>query len=527
MHLQIKLPERWCKPGICSVILLAAIAISAKFASRRDGVIETRPEQVVAAVPITPPPETIERHPPSAEMLALGRALFLREWRPNDPRGHSGDGLGPVFNESSCVACHKQGGAGGAGPADKNVDIISVTTPVAAADRVRRGQLASIHPSFRTGNSAVLYRFGTEPAFANWWFAIAGRTVEPGAEFNGSNKLHGTESRNAFDTKVNTAEASRQSARAILSSTADATATAAAPDPGVTYLRVRGGPSGRRIDALVAGFHLVSSQRNSTALFGAGMIDGIPDAAIERAAHEQFPDYPQVHGRVSRGSNGRVGKFGWKAQVTSLQEFTLSACAIELGLDVPGHAQAVIPFRPDYRAPGLDMTGDECDALVAFVGSLPAPTRAKFDFAEHEALVGEGGRLFAKVGCTACHSPKLGEVAGIYSDLLLHDMGGELNGDGSYSLSAQSADDGAEPQGGNHSITGARSSEWRTPPLWGVNDSSPYLHDGRAPTLESAIIFHGGEASASRQRFDGLSQVERLKLVRFLESLVAPSQTRD
>src|SRR5262249_54824392 len=57
--------------------------------------------------------------------LALGRELFLREWVPNDPRSHGGDGLGPVFNDSSCVACHNQGGPGGGGPASKNVDLLS------------------------------------------------------------------------------------------------------------------------------------------------------------------------------------------------------------------------------------------------------------------------------------------------------------------------------------------------------------------------------------------------------------------
>ncbi len=439
------------------------------------------------------------------------------------------------------MACHNQGGAGGAGPADKNIDIISIA-PVAAAGRVRQGRLlarnsgtaasddrdevASIHPGFRTAQSAVLYRFGTEPAFADWWSAIAGTTAESAAESNGSHELRGTGSRDASINDTKMADISRLSSRAICNPTPAGAVAGADPGPGVTYLRVRGGPSGRRIDAVVGGFHLVSSQRNSTALFGAGLIDGIPDAAIEHAAQEKFPDYPDVTGRVSRGSDGRAKKFGWKAQVASLQEFTLSACAIELGLNVPGHEQAAVPFRPDYRAAGLDMTGDECDALVAFLGSLPAPTRGKFDFAEYEAFVAEGERLFAKVGCATCHRPKLGEVEGIYSDLLLHEMGTELDGDGSYNLTVRSAGDCAELQGGSSGITVARSSEWRTPPLWGVHDSSPYLHDGRAPTLESAISLHGGEAAASRQRFDRLSRVERRQLISFLESLVAPVQER-
>ncbi len=62
---------------------------------------------------------------PTTEELSLGREIFLREWLPNDPRSHGGDGLGPVFNDTSCVACHNMGGAGGGGPASKNVDIVT------------------------------------------------------------------------------------------------------------------------------------------------------------------------------------------------------------------------------------------------------------------------------------------------------------------------------------------------------------------------------------------------------------------
>src|SRR5438445_13040115 len=80
---------------------------------------------VSSAGPLTAA-EPAEPKTASAEDLALGRKLFLREWLPNDPRSHGGDGLGPVFNDTSCVACHNLGGPGGGGPASKNVDVISV-----------------------------------------------------------------------------------------------------------------------------------------------------------------------------------------------------------------------------------------------------------------------------------------------------------------------------------------------------------------------------------------------------------------
>ncbi len=195
MHRPIKLPGKWRKPGICGVVLLAGIAAATPFVFRQNGGIETRREPVAAAVAVAPLPETSQSQPPSADTLELGRILFLREWRPNDPRSHGGDGLGPVFNESSCVACHHQGGVGGGGPADKNVDIITAA-PISAPGPATRGglrrnsaraagfrddlsEVASIHPAFRTSPSAVLYRFGTEPTFADWWCGIAGSNLQP------------------------------------------------------------------------------------------------------------------------------------------------------------------------------------------------------------------------------------------------------------------------------------------------------------------------------------------------------------
>src|SRR6185312_2268972 len=70
----------------------------------------------------------------------------------------------------------------------------------------------------------------------------------------------------------------------------------------------------------------------------------------------------------------------------------------------------------------------------------------------------------------------------------------------------------------------ATAQEWRTPPLWGVRDSGPYLHDGRATTLEQAVGFHGGQAEESTKKFNALSLPEKQKLVAFLKSLVAPEQ---
>jgi CxxC motif-containing protein (DUF1111 family) len=152
--------------------------------------------------------------------------------------------------------------------------------------------------------------------------------------------------------------------------------------------------------------------------------------------------------------------------------------------------------------------------------------------------LGAGKALFANVGCADCHTPKLGNVEGIYSDLLLHDMGPEMAEEGSYSDGSDDGDDEplapllgpgvtdnrsrpAAPQ----QRRGATRQEWRTPPLWGFRDSGPYLHDGRAQTLEQAVAMHGGQGADSARRFMQLSSKERFQVEAFLKSLIAPTST--
>jgi len=168
------------------------------------------------------------------------------------------------------------------------------------------------------------------------------------------------------------------------------------------------------------------------------------------------------------------------------------------------------------------------------VRSLPRPVERQASGVEEANFLGAGKATFASIGCAGCHAPSVGKVAGIYSDLLLHDMGPEMADSGSY---GESSDDGGDeplvplladgqsvqPQPAQSQPTrGATRQEWRTPPLWGFRDSGPYLHDGRAQTLEQAVAVHGGQGAASAQRFFQLTPRERLQLEAFLKSLVAP-----
>jgi CxxC motif-containing protein (DUF1111 family) len=243
-----------------------------------------------------------------------------------------------------------------------------------------------------------------------------------------------------------------------------------------------------------------------------------------------------VSGRVARLRDGRVGKFGWKAQTASLREFTLQACANELGLEVPGFPQAAPPWKPGYKAPGLDLTAEQCDALVKYLASLPPPGRKSPETEQHAAEIAMGEKLFARTGCAVCHRPKLGDVQGIYSDLLLHDMGPALADSGQYGgspIPGEGPSDGVEPlpiiglsesetRGKKTPKFGAAPREWRTPPLWGLRDSAPYLHDGRAETISAAVALHGGEGDDSAHKFFRLGLRERQQVELFLQSLGVP-----
>jgi CxxC motif-containing protein (DUF1111 family) len=272
---------------------------------------------------------------------------------------------------------------------------------------------------------------------------------------------------------------------------------------------------------------LQTSQRNTSPLFGIGLIDGIPDEAIEAVAERQNSEFPEVTGRIHRLEDGRIGRFGWKAQKASLYDFTMAACAVELGLQVPDHAQSSVPYDPGYEAPGLDLDQEQVDALVAYLRSLPPPVQNDPEDDGARDQIQRGEELFRTAGCAACHVKQLGDVDGLFSDLLLHDLGGELGGTGHYGVEPSVSPQSSEPPGLSDSgepqpPPGPSATEWRTPPLWGCRDSGPYLHDGRAKTLETAIAFHSGEADESRLRFFLMPDGDQQLVIAFLKTLTAP-----
>jgi CxxC motif-containing protein (DUF1111 family) len=392
-----------------------------------------------------------------------GRELFVKVWEPGKRSPAGGDGVGPLYNETSCVACHRLGGVGGGGGNRENVTLLTADAGgggVSETGKTYIGELEDLHFGFRDGTSVVLHRHSTNPADVKRLEEI------------GSFRSIATHDRRCV---------------------------------------------------------LRTSSRNTPALFGAGLIDEVPEEVLIAAQRRQFEDFPEIQGRVSRLPDGRIGRFGWKGQTATLREFVLAACANELGLEAPDHHQARlgVPGRSDPSEVRLDMDQRQCDQLVEFVAGLAPPRLRPIVAGRVEPW---GYSVFEAVGCATCHTPRLGALNGLYSDLLLHDMGDAL-GDvaSSYGVLQSGGDAGDLARDRERArIAGAPAvaREWRTPPLWGVADSAPYLHDGRARTLHDAIRLHGGEAAKAVQRYSKLARADRVALLSFLHSLTAAAKGR-
>ncbi len=204
-----------------------------------------------------------------------------------------------------------------------------------------------------------------------------------------------------------------------------------------------------------------------------------------------------------------IHRFGKKAAAYDLLDQTVRAYNQDMGI--------TSTFDPIDTYSGLSTDPEVLDKtvrdVVAYLQTLKAPVPRD----QNDAQVINGNSIFNQISCAACHIPTLttgfSPIEALsyktfhpYTDLLLHDMGSGL-------------DDG-------YTEGNALTSEWRTPPLWGLGLSPTtqggqyfLMHDGRAGSMEEAILLHGGEAENSKNLFLNLSDMEKADLIRFLESL--------
>lgn len=247
-------------------------------------------------------------------------------------------------------------------------------------------------------------------------------------------------------------------------------------------------------------------------LFGLGLVEAVPQAALDALADPDDLDGDGISGRVGRTADGRPGRFGRKADAATLADFNDGAFRLEMGLttpSVPDEARAggtpPVPAGSD-PAPEPEVDAATVALVTDFVRFLAPPAPAD---AGDDPDVARGRALFGSLGCAGCHVPVLEtgpadspalahQRIALYSDLLLHDMGPAFEGT---------------------CAPGAATTEYRTEPLLGLRYRRVYLHDGRARRVMDAILAHGGEAEAARGRFAALDRLTQETLLRFLGTL--------
>ncbi len=274
------------------------------------------------------------------------------------------------------------------------------------------------------------------------------------------------------------------------------------------------------------------SARVAPQLVGMGLLEAIPESAILAKEDINDANGDGISGRANRvldpAGQTRLGRFGYKAGTTSVKHQIAAAFNSDMGV-----MTSVLPnpdcgsAQTDCGSSGSELSDTHLNNLVKYISTLGVRPQRNLN----DAAVQRGETQFTSIGCVACHTPQqvtsqyhpLGELRSQtikpYTDLLLHDMGADM------------ADNLGEGQ--------ASGAEWRTAPLWGLGLSAcvtggvtnaaqgaqvctpvhSYLHDGRARTIEEAILWHGGEGQAAKNAYQALSASQKQDVLRFLESL--------
>jgi CxxC motif-containing protein (DUF1111 family) len=397
-----------------------------------------------------------------------GNALFNRDWVMAGSSTSGSDGLGPVFNARSCSSCHFRDGRG-APPMTPDESFIGLLFRLSIPGETAEGAPLG-DPNYGTQlNQAAILRVPSEGRAAVTYEEI------PGTYADG----------NAYSLRR----------------------------PLYTFPQLAFGPLANEI---------LVSPRTAPFLIGLGLLEAVDEQTILSRVDPDDADGDGISGRANQAWDVKqqvrtLGRFGWKANVPTLEQQNSGAFNGDIGVTSPLFpSQNCTPVQTEcLTSPsGGDPEADQLkiDRVTFYSRFLAVPARR--DVGDPEVLRGE--QLFRDIGCASCHTTTLVTSADAeaplaaqrihpYTDLLLHDMGDDL-ADGRPDFDA----DGRE---------------WRTPPLWGVgligtvNGHDRLMHDGRARGFAEAVLWHGGEGAESREAFRNLPRDERAALIRFLESL--------
>lgn len=414
----------------------------------------------------------------------IGNGFFRRLWVTAPASTKAADGLGPLFNARACQNCHLKDGRGH--PPAEGEEAVSMFLRLSIPP-----QTDSQRQAIAAGKANVV----PEPTYGGQLqnFAISGHLAE------------GRMTIRYQDVPVALSDGEYASLR----------------QPSYTIADLGYGPLHPQTQI---------SPRVAPPMIGLGLLEAIPEDELVARADPDDKDGDGISGRAKmiwsiEDGKPMLGRFGWKAGTPTVKQQSADAFNGDIGLSNPlftansGDCTAAqqscldAPNGGDAQYGGLEVPANVLDLVTFYSRNLSVPKRR--DAADPEVL--RGKQVFHETGCAACHVPshKTAERADMpeqsaqliwpYTDLLLHDMGDGL-ADG-------------RPEGM------ASGSEWKTPPLWGigltqvVNGHQFLLHDGRARGVLEAILWHGGEAQAARDRVVALPKADRAALVRFVNSL--------
>ena len=395
----------------------------------------------------------------------VGNSVFKANWVEAGASASGLDGLGPLFNARSCSSCHLRDGR---------------SRPPEPQDRERHGLLLRIGVQAEDGAEAPHPAYGGQVQDD----AQSGAKAEARVEIRYESKKGAYGDGSEFELLAPSYELSQ-----------------------LAY-----GELGDRV---------VLGPRVAQHLVGLGLLESIAEERLLELADDGDANRDGISGRAHRvvsavTGNPAIGRFGWKATQPTVLEQVAAAFVNDIGITSPIFpAETLTPAQSalaaEQQEPEIDAKKLDRVAFYSRAIAVPAPRN------QADAQVARGKALFSEFGCAACHVPShvtadaafhpaFARVAiDPYTDMLLHDMGDGL------------ADGKREGD--------ATPSEWRTPPLWGiglietVNGHQRFLHDGRARGFAEAVLWHGGEGEAAKERFRLAPLAQREALLAFLRSL--------
>lgn len=400
--------------------------------------------------------------------FGIGNSFFRQSWVSAPASTTARDGLGPFFNAVACASCHFKDGRG---------------RPPGFDGETARGLLLRLSINGVAADGSAL----PDPIYGHQLQdnAILGQTVKGGFTITYQD---------------------------IIENFSDGTQ--------VILKKPLYNISNLGYGNLAAGVNV--SPRLANQIIGLGLLEALDELTILSYADPNDLNGDGISGRPNyvydRATNKTImGRFGWKANQPNVRQQVAAAFSGDMGI-------TSFLFPNENCPPGVDcstvpnggvpeISDSNLDKVALYASTLAVPARRNFDTAN----VLKGKKTFETIGCATCHIPKLqtgnthpinalrNQTIRPYTDLLLHDMGTEL---------ADNAPDFL-----------ASGTEWRTPALWGigllntVNKFTFLMHDGRAKTIEEAILWHGGEGQTAKNKYKLLSLQERNDLLQFMNTL--------